>query len=167
MWTIIKIDITKISLFKIDLKNKVGNNFKIYYPKFLINKIVNNKAIKKEYALLGDYIFCFHKDFKEAKFIDHLKYLKGVKYFLNGHIDSQEEISFFIKQCKSQENEKGHLTQNFYDLILNSSYQFKSGVFSEKIFKLIEMQKNEIKILINDMKVKIKNKKEFLIFNHN
>tara|TARA_Y100001970_G_C13932692_1_gene699089 strand:+ start:27 stop:530 length:504 start_codon:yes stop_codon:yes gene_type:complete len=167
MWTIIKINSAKAGFFHLDLKKKIGSNYEIYYPKVLIKKNINKKTLKKDYPLLGDYIFCFHDEFKNSQFIKSLKFLRGLKYFLGGHIEAQEEIKAFIAQCKSRENVEGYLPQNFHNLILNSSYQFKSGVFFDKIFKLIKVQKNQIKILINDIKVEVKNKKNFLIFNHN
>ena len=167
MWTIIKVDSKKLLLLKSDLKKRVGQQLSIYYPKVLLKKQINKTFITRDYPLLGDYIFCFHDKFKNLKVIEGLKYVKGLKYFLDGHLQSQSEIVSFIEKCKSQENDLGYLSQNFYNLILNSSYQFKSGVFSNKIFKLLEMQKNKIKILINDIKVDVKNRENFLIFNHN
>jgi len=166
MWTIIKIDQKKINIFKSDLTKKIGANFKIYYPKVIIRKKFTKTFQNKDFSLLGDYIFCFHSKFENSKFVKNLKYIKGLKYFLDGHAQSQADIVEFIEKCKAQENESGYLSQNFYNLILNSSYEFKSGIFSNKIFKLIEMQKNKLKILINDVKVDIKNKKDFLIFSH-
>ncbi len=156
----------KLNIFKTDLTKKIGNNFVIYYPKVSIQKKIVKKYQHKDFSLLGDYIFCSHRKFADLTFLQNLKYIKGLKYFLDGHVQSQVDIIKFIEKCKSQENESGYLSQNFYNLILNSSYEFKSGIFSNKIFKLIDMQKNKLKILINDIKVDIKNKKDFLIFSH-
>ena len=39
----------------------MGNDFIIYNPKILVEKYKKNKLIKKEFDLLGDYLFCFHK----------------------------------------------------------------------------------------------------------
>ena len=58
MWSVIKFDKKNYHLFKEDLKKKIGNNCIIYRPKILIQKFKNNKLIKKEINLLGDYIFC-------------------------------------------------------------------------------------------------------------
>ena len=41
-------------------------------------------------------------------------------------------------------------------------YKFNSGPFANKILKLIEIQKNRIKFLLNKVEVKIENK-NFLI----
>ena len=84
-----------------------------------------------------------------------------MKYFLNGFNQSQEEIKKFIKKCKDSENEKGYLTQNFFELYVNSKYQFISGPFAAMIFKIIGLQKNKVNILLGNIKTIIK-KDEFL-----
>ena len=40
--------------------------------------------IKKEFNLLGDYLFCFHKNFKNSNTLNNLKFTRGLKYFLSG-----------------------------------------------------------------------------------
>ena len=116
---------------------------------------------KKEFDLLGDYLLCYHKSFAQEGSMERLKFTKGVKYPLNGSILSQKEIQKFICKCKSFENEKGYIKQSFYDLEINEYYQFSSGPFIDKIFKIIEFQKNKINILMGDLKTNI-SKKEFL-----
>ena len=61
MWHIIKIDKKKIQFLKEDFKKKIGNDIIFYNPKFLVQKYKKNKLLSKEYNLLGDYIFCYHK----------------------------------------------------------------------------------------------------------
>lgn len=161
MWTIIKIDKKKFFSLKKDLKNKFGSDAEIYRPKLLIEKFRNNKLYEKEFDLLGDYLFCYHKSFAKEGLIGQLKFTRGVKYLLNGFISSQNEIKKFIDKCKSFENEKGYIKQNFYDLEINEYYKFSSGPFTDRIFKIIELQKNKINILMGNIKTKI-NKKEFL-----
>jgi hypothetical protein len=161
MWAIIKIDKKKLFLLKKDLINKFGNDTEIYSPKMLIEKFKKNKLHKKEFDLLGDYLFCYHKNFIEEEFIGRLKFTIGVKHLLNGFISSQQEIKKFIKKCKNLENEKGYIRQSFYDLEIDGYYKFSSGPFTEKIFKIIELQKNKIDILMGNLKTKI-NKKEYL-----
>ena len=111
-------------------------------------KYKNNKLIYKEFNLLGDYLFCFHKSFNNFSTINKLKFTKGLKYFLTGFVQSQEEIKKFIEKCKESENEEGYLSQNFFELYVNSKYQFSSGPFTEMIFKVVELQKNKINITI-------------------
>ena len=63
------------------MKLKFGNDFKIYYPKIRIEKYKKNKIIKKEFSLLGDYIFCFQKNFNKQNILQQIKFFRGVKYF--------------------------------------------------------------------------------------
>ena len=74
MWTIIKIDLKKVNTFNQDIKKKMGNDVRIYFPKVK----VSNKTL----PLIGDYIFCFHNKFADLNFINKLKFTKGLKYFL-------------------------------------------------------------------------------------
>ena len=157
MWTIIKFDRKNIGILKEDFKKKLGKDVTIYSPKLLIQKYKKNKSFNKEFNLLGDYLFCFHRDFKNSETLNLLKFTRGLKYFLGGFNESQDEIEKFIKKCKESENAKGYLTQNFFDICKNSNYKFTSGPFSEKIFKIINLQKNKINILLGNIRTTIKN----------
>ena len=128
---------------------------------YFFRSIKKNRIVIKEFNLLGDYLFCFHDKFKNPQIINSLKFTRGLKYFLNGFTDSQEEINKFIKKCKDSEDRNGYLTQDFFDLCVNSSYEFTSGPFTEKIFRIIDLQKNKINILLGNIKINI-NKKNFL-----
>jgi hypothetical protein len=161
MWTIIKFDKKKLELLKKDFKEKLGEDFTIYKPKLAFKKYKNNKLINKEFNLLGDYLFCFHKKFEDSKVINSLVYTRGLKYFLNGFVESQSEVRSFIQKCKNSEDKNGYLCNQFYELKVNSSYQFFSGPFTNAIFKIIELQKHKINVLIGDLKTTV-NKKEFL-----
>ena len=133
MWTIIKIDLKKLNTFNQDIKKKIGDDVRIYFPKVKIS----NRTL----PLIGDYIFCFHNKFRDLSYINKLKFTKGLKYFLNGHIESQSQIEYFVNKCKSLENDKGLLSKNICELIPNSMYQFKTGLLKNEIFKLLEIQK--------------------------
>ena len=61
MWAVIKIDKKKFFSFKQDLNIKFGSGAEVYRPKLLINKFKKNKLYKKEFDLLGDYLFCYVK----------------------------------------------------------------------------------------------------------
>jgi len=161
MWTVIKIDKKKIKLLEQDFLEKLGDNFIIYRPKLSINKYKKNKLINKEYYLLGDYIFCFHKDFQNSNTIDKLKYSRGLKYFLLGFVQSQNQLEKFIDKCKNSENKNGFLSVNFLKLTVNSKYKFVSGPFTEKIFQIINLQKDRINILMGNIKTTIK-RQEYL-----
>ncbi len=155
MWTIIKIDKRYFGLLKNELNQKLGLGVNFYNPKLCFEKYKKNKLIKKELSLLGDYIFCFHKQFNDPVILNNLKFTKGLKYFLRGFEKSQIEIKNFIDKCKESENKEGYLTQKFYDMCLTNNYKFSSGPFTDQIFKIINMQKNKIDILIGNMKINI------------
>ena len=159
MWTIIKFDKKKLASLKSDLKEKLGGDLNIYIPKILIQKYRKNKFIGKEFDLLGNYLFCFHEKFKDSQTISNLKFTRGLKYFLNGFTQSQNEIKKFIEKCKRSEDKDGYLSQNFFELYINSKYKFYSGPFAETIFKIIDLQKNKINILLGNIKTTINRKK--------
>jgi len=161
MWVVIKIDQKKFKFLLKDLKKKLGSDFAIYNPKLQIQTYKNNKLIEKEFNLLGDYLFCFHKKLNDKKIVNTLQYCKGLKYILSGFFQSQPEIKNFIERCKKSETDNGYLSQDFFKININSKFQFISGPFSNTIFKIIELQKNKIKILMGNLKTTIK-KKEFL-----
>ena len=89
-----------------------------------------------------------------------MKFTKGLKYFLSGFSQSQKDIEKFIHKCKESENKYGYLTQSFYEICKNTNYRFSSGPFTEKIFKIINLQKNKIDILLGNIKITT-DKKEF------
>ena len=91
--------------------------------------------------------------------------MDGLKYLLDGFIEFQSDLKKFIERCKNLENERGIITQNLFELNINSKFKFNSGPFIDKIFKIVNFEKNKINILIGDIKTTI-NKKEFL-FNPN
>ena len=161
MWTIIKYDKKNLNLLLQDLKKKMGNDFVIYRPKMRLKKFNKNKVILKPIDLLGDYIFCFHRNFENKNFIQKLKFCRGLKYFLNGYVEFQSQIISFIEQCKCSEDTKGFISQSFYEIDLFRDYKFLSGPFSEKIFKVIGLEKNRINVLMGNLKTKV-DKKDFL-----
>ena len=161
MWTIIKYEKKKLEFLKLDLEKKLGSECKFYQPKLLYKNYRKKKLIEKEFDLLGDYLFCFNEKFDNSKFINTINYSRGLKYILNGFIESQKEICAFIDKCKLSEDTNGYLSDQFYDLNVNSNYKFFSGPFTNSIFKILELQKNKIKILMGNLKTTV-NKKDFL-----
>ena len=106
-------------------------------------------------------MFCFHKSLEYKNTINSLRFTRGLKYFLEGLVESQKDIERFIRKCKDSENEEGFLSRDFFDLDVNKKYKFSSGPFTDKIFQIINLQRNRIKILMGNIKTTIK-KKEFL-----
>lgn len=148
MWTIIKIDKKKLGLLKKDFENKTGEKFIFYKPKFKVSKFSKNKLINKEYDLLGDYIFCFNRLLSKKETINNLKFSIGLKYFLNGFLCFQNEIEIFVNKCRELENKDGYIESGITDYKKNEIYQFLSGPFVNKFFKLINFQEKKLKILL-------------------
>ena len=161
MWTIIKFDKKKLNLLVSDLKKKCGNDIIIYQPKMLMQNFKNNKLIYNEHKILGDYLFCFHENFTKNTEINNLKFLRGLKYFLNGFREFQLDINNFIEKCRKLENSEGYICKSLFELQTNTNYKFNSGPFVNKIFKIIELEKNRIKILTGNLKTTI-NKNQYL-----
>ena len=166
MWVIFNINLKKVNFFEQELLKKLGSEYKIYYPKIKIKVFKNKKLTTKIIPLLGNYVFCFHQEFKSKIFMQSIKYVKGLNYILNDYKLEQQEIEKFINSCKSNEDSNGFLLQNFLDISLNQFYKFKSGILTNKIFKLINLQKNKITVLINNLKFEV-DKKNLVIYPNN
>ena len=77
------------------------------------------------------------------------------------HCCSEQGCTAEECKCKDLESEDGFLARNFFDLEMNKKYRFSSGPFTDRIFQIINLQRNRIKILMGNIKTTIKNK-EFL-----
>ena len=161
MWIIIKFNKKKLSSLKDDFKKKLGNNCVFYQPKTKIQRYNKNKLRELEFPLLGNYIFCYHENFNNYNILSNLKFSKGLDYILNGSKQSQNEIVSFISRCKSLTDNSGFISKSLFDLKINTNYRFNTGPFVEKIFKIIDLQKNKINILLGNVKTTL-NKKDFL-----
>ena len=163
MWKILKIDKKKFDLLKSDFTKKLDNNIKYYRPMILVQRYKNNKLFSKKFNLLEDYIFCYHTKFCSKNTLTNLKFCRGLKYFLEVNSFDQNEINNFIERCKNSEDVNGNLTMNFFKIKLNTKYRFKSGPMTNKLFNILEIQKNKIKILLGDINTTI-NKKDYLFY---
>ena len=163
MWIIIKFNKKNLFLLQKDLSNKLGSGLKFYIPKILIKKFYKDRYQKREYTLLGNYMFCFHEKFSQDNFLKTINYCKGMQYILSGHKEFQNEILDFIFKCKQSEDKEGFLSINFCDIIIKKPYKFISGPFAEKIFTIIKVHHNKFDILIGDLKTTIS--KEKFLFN--
>ena len=151
MWTVAKIKIKNLNTFKKDLSEKIGNDIKFYHPKIEYYKYFGNKVKRFEKLILENYIFCCHKKFKKTSFVNEVKFLKGLAYFLEGYNQNQNNIIKFIEYCKTYEDKKGYLTQSFFTNIMSKKAKFISGPFTNMIFEIIEKQKNKLKILVGSI----------------
>ena len=127
----------------------------------LIQKYIKNKLEFKEHYVLGDYFFCFHRNFENKFLLNSLKFMRGLKYILSGFKEFQFDIKTFIDKCKKSENKKGYICESLFDLQINTNYKFSSGPFVNKIFKIVNFEKNKIKILTGNLKTTI-NRNEYL-----
>ena len=162
MLAVSKIKIKNLNTFKKNLAENIGSDIKFYYPKIEFYKHFGNKVKRFEKCILENYIFCYHERFQKSSFVNQVKFIKGLEYFLHGYNLNQNNIIKFIKYCKSFENEEGYLTQSFFKTIIAQKAQFISGPFTNMIFEILEKQKNKLKILVSNIVMTIPNSTNYL-----
>jgi len=162
MWAVAKIKKKEIFTFKKELIEKSGKNVEIYCPKIEYHKYFKNKVQKLEKPALENYIFCYHKDFNNSIFLDKLRFIKGLDYFLSGHCQNQNEIVKFVKYCKSSENKQGYLTQAFFKNMITKKAKFISGPFTNIMFEILKKQKNNLKIIVGNVVTTISDNSNYL-----
>jgi len=162
MWLVAKKKKKKLQLFMNELNKKFNSDVVFYNPKIQYEKFIKNKTKKFEKFILENYIFCYHKKFKDNKILNKIKFLKGLEYFLQGHYQNQNEIIKFINHCKVFENKNGYLSQAFLKAMIKKRAQFVSGPFTNMVFEILEKQKNKLKILIGNFVTTIQDNKNYL-----
>jgi len=161
MWCVIKFKKNNLTNLKFDLSKKLGSEPQFYLPKIKYNYYKRNKFSQKEMSLLEDYALCFHEKFRNSKIVESLKFSKGLKYFLNNSYFSQIELINFINRCKKHEDKEGFLKNSFFDYIKGNTYKFIAGPFSQKLFKIVELNKNKIQVLIGNLKTTVSKKNNY------
>ena len=136
MWIVIKTDKKNFRILHQELKKFIGTDLDFYYPKFKLNEIFSKKRNIKEVNLLGNYVFCFHENFKKKSIIKELKFMKGLKYVLDGYEFYQKDILEFVSKCKEAEDKTGYLRQDLAELSINYKYKFIDGIFKNS-FSLV------------------------------
>ncbi len=162
MWIVAKIKRRELNIFKEKLIKKFGKEIQFYYPKIEYHELLRNKLRKVEKPVLENYIFCYHEKFCNINFINNIRFLKGLEYFLEGHNINQSEIIKFIEHCKAFENSKGYLTPAFFKIMITKKAKFISGPFTNLIFEIIERQKNKLKILVNNIVTTVSDNQNYL-----
>ena len=162
MWIVAKVKKKEFEIFKKDLIKNVFGDIKFYCPKIEYNQYTNNKFKRLEKFLLGNYIFCYSSNFNNSIFLNKLRFIKGLEYFLNGHCQNQNEMVEFIKYCKSSENSKGYLTQAFFKTITTKKAKFISGPFANMVFEILKKQKNKLKIIVGNVVTTISDNSDYL-----
>ena len=162
MWVVAKIKAKEVKIFKKNLIEKLGKDIQFYCPKIEYQQYLRKKIKNLEKLALGNYIFCYHKNFNNSIFLNKLRFIKGLEYFLNGHYQNQNEMVEFIKYCKCSENSKGYLTQAFFKTITTKKAKFISGPFTNMMFEILEKQKNKLKIVIGNVVMTISDNSNYL-----
>ena len=162
MWIVAKVKTKELNIFKNSLLDKLGKDIKFYHPKMEYSKYFKDKVKKIELPILENYIFCHHSKFEKSNFLNSLRFVKGLEYFLKGYETSQIEILQFINYCKGFENEKGFLKQTFFKKQITNKGKFISGPFSNMIFEILERQKNKLKILVGNIVTTISDNKDYI-----
>ena len=152
MWVVAKIKNKNLNTFVYEIKAKISD-IQIYYPKIEFNN--------KHKNVLGDYIFCYHKKFRN-NFHLHLKYLKGLIYFLENNIYEQNDLKNFIKYCIFHEDRNGLLKSSFFKKQILKSGKFLNGPFSNYLFDVAIKEKNKLKVLIGNFRINISDENNIL-----
>ena len=79
-----------------------------------------------------------------------IQYLRGLDYYLNGYINDQIQIQNFINLCRKNETTEGSLSKNFFLELKIKKAKFVNGPFVNLIFDIIENNKKQIKILLDN-----------------
>ena len=161
MEAVIKTEKKFISFLKKEFQNKLGKNVEYYSPKLKFKKFYKRKTLTKEISLLGDYLLCFHQDFKNKSIVNTLKYCKGLKYFLTDFINSQKEIEKFIIKCKKFEDGEGFVKPTFFEIKKNHNYEFASGPFTNLVFSILYENKLSINALMGNYRITASKERNF------
>ena len=162
MWIILKYKKNEFNFLKRDFSEILGDVPLIFKPKIKYQKLIRNKLHFLENDILGDYLICYHKQFKDINILGILKNSKGLKYFLKGSHCNQDEIINFIDYCKKNQGADGCLTQSFFELTNMKKGMFLSGPFTNMIFSVIEKQKDKLKVLIGNVTTTITKNSNYL-----
>ena len=151
MWLVAKLRKKEFSIFKQDLKNKIKSKLKFYQPKLLKDMNKRNKIFKKEIHLMGNYIFIYS-----------LSTTRGLDYFLNKSELNQTQVINFINLCKNFEDQEGYLKPIFFKSLINFKAKFLTGPFVNQVFQVVEKKENFLKIILNDLELKLTDKAKYL-----
>ena len=93
MWVVAKIKIKNLNTFKKNIAEKVGDDVKLYQPKFEYYKSLGGKVKRFEKFILENYIFCYHEKFEKNNYVNEIRFLKGLEYFLEGYSQNQNRCN--------------------------------------------------------------------------
>ena len=162
MWIVLKYKKKNLHLLKENLAKRIDDKIKFYIPKIKFTKKIKSIEKNCEYNILFNYIFCFSRKFKDSQSLKMLKYLQGLDQCLSGCLKDQLQILDFISLCKKNETLDGGLSNKFFlDLKINKA-KFLNGPFANFIFEVLERNKKQLKILLNNKTIFIENRSKNL-----
>ena len=89
--------------------------------------------------------------------------MKGLCYFLPNYKLEQKQISNFITKCKSHESENKILKPSFFDELVLLKAKFVTGPFKNFVFDIINKNKTNIIVKINNFKITVKTKEKYYL----
>tara|TARA_B100000686_G_C16611535_1_gene874081 strand:- start:497 stop:994 length:498 start_codon:yes stop_codon:yes gene_type:complete len=161
MWYVIKHKKNYLNSIKAEIKKKLGVSPEIYSPTIKYDKFFKDKKVEKQIRLLGNYALCFHQEFENQKIVNNLKFTRGLDYFLEDSVYCQKEIIEFVEKCKKHQDKQGYLNISFFDYCKDKTYKFINGPFSKLLFKIININKNKIEILLGNFRTTVTKKNNF------
>ena len=162
MWIIAKYKFNELNILKRKLRDILGNDPKYFIPKIKYTKIVKKKFITFQKSILEGYLICYHYKFESRNILNILRYTNGISYILDGFKNNQKDIFEFVNKCKKFEDDKGFLTQGFFDKTNFNSAKFISGPFTNLFFNILSDQSDKIEVLMGKYKTTISKKSELL-----
>ena len=100
--------------------------------------------------------------FKNPQKIEFLKTTKGLDYFLMDLKNHKLKLKTSLKDKKSENND-GYITYKFFDIKLFSDYKFHEGPFAKNFFRVLEVNKNKIRVLIKNLEISL-DKNKYLFY---
>ena len=137
MWLVIKYKTNQINFLINNLKETIGELPEMCIPK----SKVEIKIVKKfRLIFIGRLSHLLSQKFSENSTLFQLKYLKGLKYYLDGFQNQQLEIQKFVKYCRNYEK-NGYISQEFFNNTNFERGKFISGPFANLVFNILERNK--------------------------
>ncbi len=159
MWAVIKYNNNQYNFFKENFRKICSDQVEFYNPKISYKKKnhLTTKYILKNYA----FIYC--SKFKNQKELIKYKYIKGLKFFLEGYIENQEQIQEFINLCKHHEDKKFNISKSFFLALKMNKIKFLNGPLKNLIFDIFEKNKDKknFKIKLGQIPLTIQKKSSY------
>ena len=164
MWIVIKYKTRELNILKKAMKELLNENPEYFLPQIKYSKIINKKFKFLNKTLLEGYLIFFHNKFKDEKILNSIKYTRGVSQLLNGFKNSQKEIIKFINRCKSFEDNKGFIKQDFFNRDNFVKAKFISGPFTNFVFDILSKKSDKTEIILGKYKATLSKKSNHLYF---